>query len=318
MKAHRQHLIGGVAVAALVLLIGAGAAPGAESFPLSPGTIWTLTEADLQSTMLLSLGGQQFWRGALCHPRQEFIDGQLVGITYWSEDAEGRILLHGLQAVHPQAYEFYFDPGLVYLDPSLQPGESTTSQAHVFEVVTHGDQWYGLREVEVTCLNREAVVTDLGTFAAMTVNTTWTDSPDAAPWRYGQISAIAYAHGIGPARITRLGGTSPDWQLTGLIGLDLTSAPDAPALTLTAAPNPFNPATEIAFTVPRQGPVRLDIHDVRGRLVRRLLATDLPPGTHRAVWHGRDDHGQRVASGSYQAVLTVGEVRQALAVTLVK
>jgi hypothetical protein len=68
-------------------------------------------------------------------------------------------------------------------------------------------------------------------------------------------------------------------------------------------PNPFNPATRVAFDLARAGLARLDIHDARGRLVRRLVAEDLPAGRHERVWDGRDDGGQAVASGTYFARL---------------
>jgi hypothetical protein len=65
------------------------------------------------------------------------------------------------------------------------------------------------------------------------------------------------------------------------------------------SPNPFNPSTSIAFTLERGGRARLDVFDVRGRLVARLLDGDLPAGEHAVRWTGRDDHGAAVGSGLY-------------------
>jgi hypothetical protein len=95
-------------------------------------------------------------------------------------------------------------------------------------------------------------------------------------------------------------------------------APAAPALLLGAAPNPFNPATEVRFELPRAGQVTLDIFDSRGRHVRRLLDGDLPAGLHRPLWRGRDDAGHRLASGVYHARLVAGGFVQTRALTLVK
>jgi hypothetical protein len=70
-------------------------------------------------------------------------------------------------------------------------------------------------------------------------------------------------------------------------------------------PNPFNPVTSIEYGVPAlQGStarvrVQLDIFDVKGRRVRRLLGGEQAPGTYHAVWDGRDDRGAAVASGVF-------------------
>ncbi len=64
-------------------------------------------------------------------------------------------------------------------------------------------------------------------------------------------------------------------------------------------PNPFNAETTILFSLPRPAPVRLDILDLSGRLVRRLAETTLPAGRHRLLWDGRDNQGRSVAGGTY-------------------
>ena len=71
-------------------------------------------------------------------------------------------------------------------------------------------------------------------------------------------------------------------------------------------PNPFNPATSLAYEVPRAGKVTLAIYDVRGRLVRRLAAGFLAPGVNRFTWDGRDDRGRSAPSGVYLARLSDG------------
>lgn len=87
---------------------------------------------------------------------------------------------------------------------------------------------------------------------------------------------------------------------------------------LAAWPNPFNPETRLSFVVNDDGPVRLTIHDVRGRLVRTLVAADLTSGDHDATWDGRDEHGLPVASGSYLARLDAGHVVEVRRLTLVR
>jgi len=79
-------------------------------------------------------------------------------------------------------------------------------------------------------------------------------------------------------------------------------APPAP-LRLTGAPNPFNPSTELRFTLAGPATVTLTIHDLAGRRVATLLDAARPAGTHTATWRGRRDDGRAVASGVYLARL---------------
>jgi len=70
------------------------------------------------------------------------------------------------------------------------------------------------------------------------------------------------------------------------------------------APNPFNPRTTIHFDVGRSGSVRLGIYDIRGRLVRDLVAGTLVAGRHEVVWDGRDRSGRSAAAGVYFVRMT--------------
>jgi len=64
-------------------------------------------------------------------------------------------------------------------------------------------------------------------------------------------------------------------------------------------PNPFNPRTTIHFEIGVGGPVRLTVHDVRGRRVATLLDEVRSAGPGDVVWHGLDDRGRALASGTY-------------------
>jgi flagellar hook assembly protein FlgD len=45
--------------------------------------------------------------------------------------------------------------------------------------------------------------------------------------------------------------------------------------------------------------VDLAVFDLRGRLVRTLVATELAAGRHTVAWNGRDEGGRNVPSGTY-------------------
>jgi hypothetical protein len=86
-------------------------------------------------------------------------------------------------------------------------------------------------------------------------------------------------------------------------------SPPAGSASLAAYPNPFNPMTTISFTNPHDGRVRLEIIDLRGRLVGTLVDGFASAGRHEVTWNGRTDGGQTVASGVYLARLeTAGRV----------
>ncbi len=83
-------------------------------------------------------------------------------------------------------------------------------------------------------------------------------------------------------------------------------------------PNPFNPATEIRFTLPADQAVRLAVYDVSGRLVRTLVDETRLAGDHAARWDGTDRSGRAVASGTYFARLTGRGVNQVRSMALIR
>jgi len=86
--------------------------------------------------------------------------------------------------------------------------------------------------------------------------------------------------------------------------------PDTPAILrsriASVEPNPFNPATTVHFDVSEAGRVEIDVYNLRGELVRRLLRQSYPSGSHQVRWDGRDDSGSEVASGVYVFRMVAG------------
>jgi hypothetical protein len=74
-------------------------------------------------------------------------------------------------------------------------------------------------------------------------------------------------------------------------------------------PNPFNPSTVIAFTLPRPAPMRLEVYDAAGRRIRTLASEHMSAGPRSVVWDGRDNAGRLVASGVYFCRLSAGDLR---------
>jgi hypothetical protein len=64
-------------------------------------------------------------------------------------------------------------------------------------------------------------------------------------------------------------------------------------------PNPFNPSTEITFAIPKQTNVKVVVYNLSGAEIATLVNQSMSPGNYRAVWNGRANDGQTVASGVY-------------------
>ncbi len=91
----------------------------------------------------------------------------------------------------------------------------------------------------------------------------------------------------------------------------VSGAPDAalsPIFTLHGnVPNPFNPRTEIRFSVPRTARVEVVIHDIAGRRVATLVSNgEYHAGEHQIPWNGIDHAGRHVPSGTYFYRVTTG------------
>ncbi|HEX7879211.1 MAG TPA: ASPIC/UnbV domain-containing protein, partial [Candidatus Eisenbacteria bacterium] len=98
-----------------------------------------------------------------------------------------------------------------------------------------------------------------------------------------------------------------------IIEADQTAVPvvdGAPPAVLALAqnsPNPFQNDTAIRFALPAAGRVTLEILDVQGRLVRKILDQELANGVWEERWDGRTGDGAPAASGVYFYRLTTPE-----------
>jgi hypothetical protein len=77
------------------------------------------------------------------------------------------------------------------------------------------------------------------------------------------------------------------------------------AYSIAAYPNPFNPSTVIAYSLPQDGSVSLVIYDVQGRKVITLVDGYRKTGFYNTTWNGSNSLGAAVSSGIYFARLEV-------------
>ena len=97
--------------------------------------------------------------------------------------------------------------------------------------------------------------------------------------------------------------------------LAVFAQPDAlPGKTMLLAnyPNPFNPETWIPYQLAKPAEVTVSIHAAHGKLVRSLALGRLPAGVYQdksraAYWNGKNEQGERVASGVYFYTLKAGD-----------
>jgi hypothetical protein len=118
-------------------------------------------------------------------------------------------------------------------------------------------------------------------------------------WRFGSDGAVAEEGWyIDDVEIIGAGAASD------VLPIDLRPA----RISLAAPrPNPFAGMTRIAFALPEEGVVRLQIFDPTGRLVRTLLNESRSPGYHNVHWNGESDSGQLAASGVYYCRLSTDQ-----------
>jgi hypothetical protein len=83
-------------------------------------------------------------------------------------------------------------------------------------------------------------------------------------------------------------------------------------------PNPFNGQTLIRYQLPRRADVELDLYNLAGQVVRKLVSSEQNAGAHQVVWDGRDERGRTVASGVYLCRLTAGDQKQVRRMALVR
>jgi hypothetical protein len=100
-----------------------------------------------------------------------------------------------------------------------------------------------------------------------------------------------------------------------LLPVEVSDAEPLPvkSVFLTNAPNPFNPATTITYSLPEPLHVSIRLYTVDGQLARTLLDEDRAAGPHALAFDGTG-----LASGVYYYHLTAGRFTETRKLTLLK
>ncbi len=167
----------------------------------------------------------------------------------------------------------------------------------------NGDVWYGeyysgfLKHLKLVGGTWQAASPDPG-------------QPDPDTWGTGFYSQCDYQ--VGPDGSLwwlrqyddSFGGVTGSLQRIRYVGQTVdVHPPDAGGLQLAASPNPFAATAHLSFTMATAGYVRLEVFDLAGRLVRRLIDATMLAGTHQRDWDGRDGTGRTMPPGVYMARL---------------
>lgn len=104
---------------------------------------------------------------------------------------------------------------------------------------------------------------------------------------------------------------SHDWGLDGSCQGGTSEAPSMPGVSVaiprSPSPNPFLKSTQFLFALDRDAHVRVEVFDLGGRRVRRILDAPLPSGEHSLAWDGRSDNGLSLPAGMYVINAIVGD-----------
>jgi hypothetical protein len=102
-------------------------------------------------------------------------------------------------------------------------------------------------------------------------------------------------------------------------GIVDTGGEEEPGLWLgPGQPNPFGASTKLRFILQQNEHVRIDVHDVRGRLVRTLADRRYDAGEHAISWSGTGEAASSLAPGLYLVTIEAGEQRAMRKVVLMR
>lgn len=83
-------------------------------------------------------------------------------------------------------------------------------------------------------------------------------------------------------------------------------------------PNPFNPTTNLYYSVSTAGNVNLSVYNLKGQLISTLVNGHQEAGNYTTLWNGTDDNGKMVPSGIYLTKFESGDYTSTKKMILMK
>jgi len=83
-------------------------------------------------------------------------------------------------------------------------------------------------------------------------------------------------------------------------------------------PNPFNPVTNISYSVKEPGNVTIEIYNIKGQLVKTLVNEVKETGIYSEIWNSTDNSNKEVTSGIYFYKMKAGKYNSCKKMMLLK
>jgi hypothetical protein len=83
-------------------------------------------------------------------------------------------------------------------------------------------------------------------------------------------------------------------------------------------PNPFNPETRIEFDVVKSGNVKIQVYNIFGQSVAKLVDEAKAPGHYSIKWNATDQKGMSVSEGIYFCKMTADGYTKTISMLLMK
>ena len=101
---------------------------------------------------------------------------------------------------------------------------------------------------------------------------------------------------------------------------DAAGNPAVPLVTALSGnyPNPFNPTTEVKFSLNETADVNIIVFNIKGEKVKTLVNGHMEAAFHTVTWNGDDDSGRNVGSGIYFYKMRAGKYTSTKKMILMK
>lgn len=158
---------------------------------------------------------------------------------------------------------------------------------------------------------------------------TWSQSHDLVKISLLDLNGREY-FGSGISDLLYISGT---FEIDYVLGVEVTESGECNTLLLSCTsldtlvrgitfdqnfPNPFNPVTNISFSLPSQADVTIEVFNVLGQRVRLLANRTYSAGKYTVTWDGTDDQGQALPSGVYFSRFLAGDYEAKRKMVIVK
>ncbi len=83
-------------------------------------------------------------------------------------------------------------------------------------------------------------------------------------------------------------------------------------------PNPFNPSTNIVFTLTKPEEVNVTVYDILGRQISEIVNKFYKAGTHKVKWFAQGSNGNQLSSGIYIVRIEAGTFSKSIKLMLLR